>query len=263
MRPAPARSSTSRRDGSGSLFLISGHGWGHGVGMGQWGAEGYALHGYTYDEILAAYYPGTVLSRTTVRKLRVLLADGVSAPDRLLRPVDHRRRRDRRDAHASRRQHEAHDGAPVSRAADALAHARRDADARHGVPRQARDQPREREAPRDQRRRAAAVPRRRRPVGDAVDVEARRARGAGGRVPVVRPRGHASPERRTTSRSRASRTPASRPRRRRATRRWTRRRAQVLTYGGKVATTVYSSRAAAGRSRRPTRGAAERRTSSR
>lgn len=64
--------------GSGMLFLISGHGWGHGVGMGQWGAEGYALHGYTYDEILAADYPGTVLSQTTIRKIRVLLADGKS-----------------------------------------------------------------------------------------------------------------------------------------------------------------------------------------
>ncbi len=63
-------------NGSGALFLFNGHGWGHGVGMGQWGAEGYALHGYTYDQILAAYYPGTVLSRTSLRKIRVLLADG-------------------------------------------------------------------------------------------------------------------------------------------------------------------------------------------
>ena len=31
--------------GSGALFLVSGHGWGHGVGMGQWGAQGYALQG--------------------------------------------------------------------------------------------------------------------------------------------------------------------------------------------------------------------------
>jgi stage II sporulation protein D len=62
--------------GSGALFVISGHGWGHGVGMGQWGAQGYALHGYTYDEILAADYPGTALSQTRVHVLRVLLADG-------------------------------------------------------------------------------------------------------------------------------------------------------------------------------------------
>ena len=63
--------------GSGALFLISGHGWGHGVGMGQWGAEGHALHGDSYDDILSAYYPGTVLAQTKVRKLRVLLVDGL------------------------------------------------------------------------------------------------------------------------------------------------------------------------------------------
>src|SRR5438094_8080715 len=62
--------------GSGALFLFRGHGYGHGVGMGQWGAEGYAEHGYTYNEILAADYPGTVLSHTAIRKVRVLLADG-------------------------------------------------------------------------------------------------------------------------------------------------------------------------------------------
>jgi SpoIID/LytB domain protein len=62
--------------GSGALFLIRGHGWGHGVGMGQWGAEGRAAHGDTYDEILAAYYPGTALSQTNARTVRVLLADG-------------------------------------------------------------------------------------------------------------------------------------------------------------------------------------------
>jgi stage II sporulation protein D len=62
--------------GSGALFLVSGHGWGHGVGMGQWGAEGYALQSYTYDAILAAYYPGTALSTTSVKTVRVLLADG-------------------------------------------------------------------------------------------------------------------------------------------------------------------------------------------
>ena len=72
----PAASQYVAPSGSGALFLLSGHGWGHGVGMGQWGAEGYALHGITYDAILAAYYPGTVLSQTTARRIRVLLADG-------------------------------------------------------------------------------------------------------------------------------------------------------------------------------------------
>jgi SpoIID/LytB domain protein len=65
---APAR--------SGALFLLTGHGYGHGVGMGQWGAQGYAQQGYTYDQILAAYYPGTTLGQTTTTSIRVLLASG-------------------------------------------------------------------------------------------------------------------------------------------------------------------------------------------
>lgn len=62
--------------GSGALFLVKGHGYGHGVGMGQWGAQGYAQQGYTYDQILAAYYPGTELGTTTKTSIRVLLASG-------------------------------------------------------------------------------------------------------------------------------------------------------------------------------------------
>jgi SpoIID/LytB domain protein len=62
--------------GSGALFVFTGHGWGHGVGMGQWGAQGYALQGYTYDQILAAYYPGTTPGQTTTTSIRVLLASG-------------------------------------------------------------------------------------------------------------------------------------------------------------------------------------------
>jgi stage II sporulation protein D len=77
--PHAARSSTPTQyvapSGSGVLFLVSGHGWGHGVGMGQWGAQGYAQQGYTYDQILSAYYPGTTLGQTTTTTIRVLLAD--------------------------------------------------------------------------------------------------------------------------------------------------------------------------------------------
>jgi stage II sporulation protein D len=62
--------------GSGALFLLSGHGYGHGVGMGQWGAQGYAEQGYTYDEILDAYYPGTALGQTATSSIRVLLTSG-------------------------------------------------------------------------------------------------------------------------------------------------------------------------------------------
>ena len=61
---------------SGALFLIRGHGWGHGVGMSQWGAQGYAEHAYTYQQILAAYYPGTALQTVPPTTIRVLLASG-------------------------------------------------------------------------------------------------------------------------------------------------------------------------------------------
>jgi stage II sporulation protein D len=56
------------------LFVVSGHGWGHGVGMGQYGAYGYAKHGFGYRSILAHYYPGTTIGPAPVRRVRVLLA---------------------------------------------------------------------------------------------------------------------------------------------------------------------------------------------
>ena len=61
-----------------TTFLISGKGWGHGAGMAQWGARGFAeQEGFTFEQILGHYYPGTELKRAQVTKVRVLLADGV------------------------------------------------------------------------------------------------------------------------------------------------------------------------------------------
>jgi stage II sporulation protein D len=57
-------------------FVISGRGWGHGVGMAQWGAYGYAQHGLTYDKILAHYYTGTTLGPAPIARVRVMLAEG-------------------------------------------------------------------------------------------------------------------------------------------------------------------------------------------
>ena len=39
-------------------FVVTGEGWGHGVGMSQWGAKAMADQGAAYDEILAHYYGG-------------------------------------------------------------------------------------------------------------------------------------------------------------------------------------------------------------
>jgi stage II sporulation protein D len=57
-------------------FVIAGHGWGHGVGMSQWGAYGLALHGWSYRQILAHYYPDTRLVREPEVTVRVLVATG-------------------------------------------------------------------------------------------------------------------------------------------------------------------------------------------
>ena len=63
---------------AGTSLIVTGHGWGHGVGMSQWGAYGYALHGWKYRRILAHYYPGTTMGHVGDLRVRVLLAHGVS-----------------------------------------------------------------------------------------------------------------------------------------------------------------------------------------
>jgi stage II sporulation protein D len=47
----------------GSTLVIEGAGDGHGVGMSQDGAYGYAIHGASYQAILAHYYTGTTLGQ--------------------------------------------------------------------------------------------------------------------------------------------------------------------------------------------------------
>jgi stage II sporulation protein D len=60
---------------AGTVFLLDGRGWGHGVGMSQWGAEGYARHGFGYRQILAHYYPHTHIGIADSRDVRVLLLE--------------------------------------------------------------------------------------------------------------------------------------------------------------------------------------------
>lgn len=56
-------SGTSTASSTGSTFVITGSGYGHNVGMSQWGAYSMAkYHGKTFDEILAFYYQNSVLS---------------------------------------------------------------------------------------------------------------------------------------------------------------------------------------------------------
>ena len=46
---------------AGEAFVLDGHGWGHGVGMCQWGAAELARRGFSATEILAFYYPKSEL----------------------------------------------------------------------------------------------------------------------------------------------------------------------------------------------------------
>lgn len=45
----------------GDTITFSGHGWGHGLGLSQWGAKAMAERGYNYEQILKYYYTGTIL----------------------------------------------------------------------------------------------------------------------------------------------------------------------------------------------------------
>src|SRR6187401_581026 len=60
-----------------TTFVVSGRGWGHGVGLSQYGALGYANEGWTYDQIIAHFYPGTELGPAPVARVRVLIAEAV------------------------------------------------------------------------------------------------------------------------------------------------------------------------------------------
>ncbi|MBA2384755.1 MAG: SpoIID/LytB domain-containing protein, partial [Actinobacteria bacterium] len=58
-----------------STFLVSGRGWGHGVGLSQYGALGFANQGWTYDQIVGHFYPGAELGPAPVARVRVLIAE--------------------------------------------------------------------------------------------------------------------------------------------------------------------------------------------
>ena len=69
--PAPAvppADDTARTAG----VSLRGHGYGHGRGLSQYGAQGAALRGKSYRQILAFYYPHTTMGQAT-GKIRVLI----------------------------------------------------------------------------------------------------------------------------------------------------------------------------------------------
>ncbi len=51
----------------GATFIFEGKGYGHGVGLSQWGAKGMAEEGFSCREILSHYFPGCEIQRATFK----------------------------------------------------------------------------------------------------------------------------------------------------------------------------------------------------
>jgi SpoIID/LytB domain protein len=74
--PAPARAAVPAQ------ITVDGHGWGHGRGMGQFGALGYAIdHGWSGTMILDHFYGGTVTRRMTSSPDQRVLLTGMDGRD--------------------------------------------------------------------------------------------------------------------------------------------------------------------------------------
>jgi len=63
MDPSLIRSTLFAMERMGSRIRFYGRGWGHGVGMCQWGAKGMAERGANYRQILQYYYPQTKIEK--------------------------------------------------------------------------------------------------------------------------------------------------------------------------------------------------------
>ena len=69
--PDRVRSTRIRIERVGDQFLFKGKGWGHGVGMCQFGAKHLAELGYRYTDILRYYYP-----ESEIRNIEGFLGEG-------------------------------------------------------------------------------------------------------------------------------------------------------------------------------------------
>src|SRR5215217_3694481 len=63
-----------------SSFVIKGAGFGHGIGLSQYGANGYALHGFDYKTIVGHYYQGTGLATVSPAPTIRVLLESATAP---------------------------------------------------------------------------------------------------------------------------------------------------------------------------------------
>jgi SpoIID/LytB domain protein len=73
-----AVSASASKTAAGATLIIEGAGDGHGVGMSQYGALGFAEHGYSDTQILAHYYTGTAIGQAPAGDIvRVLVGSKV------------------------------------------------------------------------------------------------------------------------------------------------------------------------------------------
>jgi stage II sporulation protein D len=76
MLPPLAAARTAKGKPPQATLLIEGAGDGHGVGMSQWGAAGYAQHGWSYQSILSHYYSDTSLGEVSPKRIVKVLIGG-------------------------------------------------------------------------------------------------------------------------------------------------------------------------------------------
>ena len=62
-----------------AVWVVPGRGFGHGVGMSQYGAEGLGRDGSNYKQILRHYFKGVKIAPADTRTVRVLLTTGVGS----------------------------------------------------------------------------------------------------------------------------------------------------------------------------------------
>jgi hypothetical protein len=76
--PVTIPSGWFRLSSTGSGLVVDGRGWGHGVGMVQWGAYGKARRGWSTERILGFYYGGLRPQRAPEPgTVQVVLATGL------------------------------------------------------------------------------------------------------------------------------------------------------------------------------------------
>ena len=245
-----------------SSFVIKGAGFGHGIGMSQYGADGYAQHGFDYKTIVGHYYQGTGLATVSPapddpRAARVRVSALVQRCDRRQRAHPRSGEDLLGRARGRQQRHAAQPGRPQAR--HVRRHAARDrrraaAAQRPGGQRRAqRALPRRARVPhrtvqrrvRDQRGRPRGLRARRRQRGVA-GRRGRRRRWRPRRSSRARTRSRPTPAAPPTASppipTRARRcTAASRPSSPRPSRPSRATRGQIVTYGGKPVVTYFFS----------------------